>query len=92
MKPKYTHEKLDGTFVYPDMPEYIKSKEDLVRWFEHTGKFYSEFIDDRTDLLKHLPANFIQEQTDREIKIMFPRCKYSASAIFTGNECYRISI
>lgn len=92
MKTKYIREKLDGTFVYPNCPTAIKSKEDLQRWFEHTDQISGENIDDRKHLLEHLPTQFIKEQTDTEIKIMFPRCKFSASAIFTGNECYRISL
>ena len=90
--PKYIYEHFNGHLVYPNCPDVIKSKEDLQRWFEHTDQYYSENIDDRSHLLKHLPKKFIQEQTETEIKIMFPRCKFSASAIFTGNECYRISL
>ena len=84
MKVKYIREKLNGTLVYPDCPNVIKSKEDLQRWFEHTDQYYSENIDDKSHLLKYLPTKFIKEQTDTEIKIMFPRCKTTASAIFNG--------
>lgn len=92
MKTKYIREKLNGTFAYPDCPDTIKSKEDLQRWFEHTAQIDGENIDDKKHLLSHLPVQYIKAQTETEIKIMFPRCKYSASAIFTGNECFRISL
>lgn len=89
--PKYIYEKFTGGLHYPNCPETIKSKEDLQRWVEHTCQI-TENIDDRKHILAHLPTQFIKEQTDTEIKIMFPRCKFTASAIFTGNECYRISL
>lgn len=91
MKAKYTRERLDGTFYYPDCPDIIKSKEDLIRWFEHTGQFTDD-INDRQYLLSHLPAGFIKENTDKVIKIMFPRYKSLANAYFTDNECYKIAV
>lgn len=93
MKPKYIREKLDGTFVYPDCPEMIKSKEDLQRWFEHTDQVYSEEnIDDRSHLLSRIDNGLIKEQSEIKISILFPRCKFLAHAMFTKNECYRISL
>jgi len=92
MKPKYIREKLDGTFVYPVCPAIIKSKEDLQRWFENTDQYSGDDINDKSHLLERLPPSYIKEQTETEIKIMFPNCKFLASALFTGNECYRISL
>lgn len=92
MKPKYIKERLDGTFVYPDCPNTIKSKEDLQRWFEYTDQISGDNINDRLHLLNHLPKEFIKDQTDTEIKILFPRCRFLATATFTGNECYKISL
>lgn len=92
IQPKYILERLDGTFVYPDCPNVIKSKEDLQRWFEHTDQVHGENIDDKKSLLAHLPTEYIKETTDTEIKILFPRCKFLATAKFTGNECFGISL
>lgn len=91
MKTKYIHERLDGSFVYPNCPETIKSKEDLRRWFEHTCQITDD-IDDKNHLLTRLPSKFITEQSNGEIKMLFPRCQFSAIAKFLGKECYGISI
>jgi len=91
MKTKYIKEKIDGSFVYPSCPDQIKSKEDLKKWFDHTSQL-EEDIDDKEHLLARLPAKFIKNQTSTEIIIMFQRCKHSASAMFSGKECYRISL
>ncbi len=104
MQTKYTKIKRDFNtgqiieYIYPDCPDIIKSKEDLIRWFEHRGQVVDNGrkINDRRHLIKRLPEKFIEESSETEIKIMFPNCKFIASAIFISgeykNECCRISV
>lgn len=102
MQPKYTKIKRDWNtgqideIIYPDCPDTIKSKEDLIRWFENRGQVEGDNINDREHLLNRLPKKFIKENTVTEIKIMFPNCKFTASAIFIEgeyqNECCKIAL
>lgn len=92
MKPKHTFFNLDGTVHYPECPQTIMSKEDLLRWFENTSQISGDSINDREHLLKHLPPKFIIQHTATEIQIMFPKCKYSARVYFYENECNTVRV